>query len=383
MGKLSIDDLSAVLIEKHGLMKKEAQSFVAAIFEMIRFGVDKEQLVKVKGLGTFKVIGVDARESVNVNTGERVLIDSHSKISFTPDAMMKELVNKPFSSFETVVLNEGVEFDDMLVNTESEALDTEEKAKQLEEPVAEESAPAVEDSVPAVEEPAPAVEVSSSVVEETNHPLVEFAESEAESETAQNEETMKENITNKHETPRLLVLISLLAGFGLGYMVRDFKEPTTAAVQEQVQAVSAEEKEAVKTDTLETQAVAAPVVEGAAPSDSVKKEEPKPAIKEETKPDAQPDYMKYEAMDSRVRLGAYYIIGTAQVVKAREGETLDRISRSILGKDMVCYVEVYNGIKASTPLKAGQDIKIPKLITKKAMRERQARENRKRKNINE
>ena len=122
MGKLSIDELAAVLVEKNGLQKQTAQNFVTSIFDVIKDGIEKDRLVKVKGLGTFKVIGVDARESVNVNTGERVLIDSHSKISFTADAMMKELVNKPFSGFETVVLNEGVEFDDMPVSSDVESL---------------------------------------------------------------------------------------------------------------------------------------------------------------------------------------------------------------------------------------------------------------------
>jgi len=113
MAKLTIQDLATMLAEKNELTIKEATEFVSAIFEVIQVGIEKDKLVKVKGLGTFKVIDVEARESVNVNNGERVLIDGHSKISFTPDATMKELVNKPFSGFETVVLNEGVEFDDM------------------------------------------------------------------------------------------------------------------------------------------------------------------------------------------------------------------------------------------------------------------------------
>ena len=96
--------------------------------------------------------------------------------------------------------------------------------------------------------------------------------------------------------------------------------------------------------------------------------------------DNQADYLRYEAMDARVRHGAYYIIGTESVVKVREGDTPERVSRRYLGKDMACYLEVYNGITASTPLKAGQDIKIPKLVTKKAMREKLARENRKNQN---
>ena len=92
---------------------KEANQFAAVVFEVIQEGLDTEGQVKVKGLGTFKKIQVEARESVSVRTGERVMIDSHAKITFTPDALMKELVNKPFSQFETVILNDGVEFEDL------------------------------------------------------------------------------------------------------------------------------------------------------------------------------------------------------------------------------------------------------------------------------
>lgn len=113
MSKISIYDIAKILVEKNGLTKSESEQFVAAIFDVIQEGLDNDNLVKVKGLGTFKIIGVEARESVNVNTGERVVIESHGKVTFTPDAVMKELVNKPFSQFETVILNDGIEFDDI------------------------------------------------------------------------------------------------------------------------------------------------------------------------------------------------------------------------------------------------------------------------------
>ena len=111
MGKISINELAAVLIERKNLKKKSASAFVNELFYLIQKGLEQDKSVKVKGLGTFKIIDVDDRESVNVNNGERVLIEGHSKITFTPDALMKELVNKPFSQFETVVLNEGVDFE--------------------------------------------------------------------------------------------------------------------------------------------------------------------------------------------------------------------------------------------------------------------------------
>jgi len=112
MGKVTIQDIAVKLVAQNGLSRKEATLFVNMMFDMIRDIVERDKLVKVKGLGTFKIIDVDSRESVNVNTGERVLIEGHNKISFTPDVLMKELVNKPFSQFETIVLNEGVDFKD-------------------------------------------------------------------------------------------------------------------------------------------------------------------------------------------------------------------------------------------------------------------------------
>jgi nucleoid DNA-binding protein len=111
MGKVNLNDMAGVLMEKHGLSKTRAQQFLSAIVENIQEGVVCDKQVKIKGLGTFRVIDVDARESVNVNTGERVLIGSHAKLTFTPDNAIKEMVNRPFSQFETVILNEGVTFD--------------------------------------------------------------------------------------------------------------------------------------------------------------------------------------------------------------------------------------------------------------------------------
>ncbi len=113
MNRISIYELAQVLVEKNGLDRHDAEHFVSSIFTIVQSGLEHDSVVKIKGLGTFKIIGVEARESVNVNTGERVVIESHGKVTFTPDATMKELVNKPFSQFETVVLNDGVEFDDM------------------------------------------------------------------------------------------------------------------------------------------------------------------------------------------------------------------------------------------------------------------------------
>ena len=113
MDKFTVQQLADILIRKNRLSENEAQAFVCAIFDVIKEGLEADRQVKIKGFGTFKIIDVDPGESVNVNTGERVLIGGHQKITFTPDSVMKEMVNRPFSQFETVILNDGVDFSDV------------------------------------------------------------------------------------------------------------------------------------------------------------------------------------------------------------------------------------------------------------------------------
>ena len=123
--KITLQDLINLFSEKQGMNKKDAEVFVRTMFELIEEALATEKYVKIKGLGTFKLTEVDSRESVNVNTGERIEIQGHTKISFTPDVTMKELINKPFSHFETVVLNEGVELEDTPIETSEEIVQEE------------------------------------------------------------------------------------------------------------------------------------------------------------------------------------------------------------------------------------------------------------------
>lgn len=127
--KITIQDLIELLAEKHSMTKKDAETFVKGMFELIEEALATEKYVKVKGLGTFKLIEVESRESVNVNTGERIEIQGHTKISFTPDSGMKDLINKPFAHFETVILNENT----MLEDTETEFEGEAERADNIEE----------------------------------------------------------------------------------------------------------------------------------------------------------------------------------------------------------------------------------------------------------
>lgn len=113
MAKTVIQQIISALAKQYNLSAAEASAFVDAFFEIVSSELKNGNQIKIKGLGTFKVQAVKPRESVNVNTGERVLIEGHDKISFTPDTVMKELVNKPFSQFETVVINDGVDTEEL------------------------------------------------------------------------------------------------------------------------------------------------------------------------------------------------------------------------------------------------------------------------------
>ena len=113
MSKISLSDLVQRLAEKSGISLQDAELFIRKMFDVANEGLQSDKLVKMKWLGTFKVMAVKDRESVDVNTGERILIEGRDKISFTPDNILKEIVNKPFAQFETVVVNDGVDFDEI------------------------------------------------------------------------------------------------------------------------------------------------------------------------------------------------------------------------------------------------------------------------------
>lgn len=110
MGKVGNKELSQVLIEKFGLTRNAAEQFVSEMFQVLMAGLHDDKQVKIKGLGTFKVTSVAARKSVDVNTGDPIIIEGRDKISFVPDTSLRDEVNRPFAQFETVVLNDDVDF---------------------------------------------------------------------------------------------------------------------------------------------------------------------------------------------------------------------------------------------------------------------------------
>ncbi len=426
MGKISIQDLSSVLVEKRGLSKKDASNFISEMFDIVQQELEKEKIVKIKGLGTFKIIDVDDRESVNVNTGERVLIEGHGKITFTPDSLMKELVNKPFSQFETVVLNDGVEFEDPkeevvepqdtngdpssmalvdfgLGNVKADLssfpvigddVKKEETRDTPSEETPSEVAPAEETSA---EETSAEEEVPVDDIPADDTPAEEPAKQEPVVEEPATEEPISDEIRDEgvvyddeEETSGskswLWMLIGCVVGLACGYLLGNYfpfidsepsqpqekVAPAKPIVKKPVAPAVKDSTATVEQPTAEPEKPAVESEKPAAKSEKPVAEPEKPAQKTEaasSSADATAELSaKYAAKDRRVQLGAYHIVGTAKVVKAKEGETLGKISRRYLGPDMECYLEVYNDLKANDVLKAGQEVKIPKLVWKKAER---------------
>ena len=196
--RLTIQDLIDLLAAKHSMTKKDAEAFVKEFFLLIEQALENEKTVKIKGLGTFKLVDVDSRESVNVNTGERFQIKGHTKVSFTPDTNLRDTINKPFAHFETVVLNEGTVLEDTpmeesdeeegaVSDTETEMIDSEiagnenaggdiQEEIQLEEPVIEEQPTAEAVAVAEV----PETDANKTGQPETEPELIATEEPEAE-----------------------------------------------------------------------------------------------------------------------------------------------------------------------------------------------------------
>lgn len=164
--KILLQNLADALAERTGVTKRKAEAFVRSFFEVTEMGLTNDGIVKVKNFGTTKIVNVSDRESVNINTGERFQIEGHAKITFTPDAPFRDLVNRPFAHFTTIVLD-----DDADISIPEEAPAAEEEAPEVEEaPAAVEEAPEVEEA-PAEEE-TPAVE-EIPFAEEEETPIVE------------------------------------------------------------------------------------------------------------------------------------------------------------------------------------------------------------------
>ena len=368
MNKLTLNNIAKVLVEKNGLEPKEAMMFTTAMFDLIHDRLNEEGIVKVKGLGTFKMIRVEARESINVRTGERVLIDSHAKITFTPDAVMKELVNKPFSQFETVVLNDDVEFTDMKSEETTDETNNSEQSESLVDVVSEGGTPepAPEPAPEPVAEvaPEPTPVVAPEPTREVPEPTVPSADEESEENTSAVQTCYEEDEEESHWHRNIgwafLVLVLMAASAVGGYLYGVGQIPSQTAMADTVSAVKVNP---VVTDTLVNDSLKADSV---AVKTEAKHEDKAASEQQPQEKTSQNLHDKYAEMDARVRTGAYKITGLDREVKVRAGDNLKRIARRELGSDdMVCYIEVFNKMNASAELKEGQTIKIPALKLKK------------------
>ena len=463
MSKSNISRLAKSISSKHGLTQAEAERFISKMFEVANEGLHEDKLLKIKWLGTFKVTPVKDRESVDVNTGERIVIEGRDKISFTPDNILKEIVNKPFAQFETVVVNDGVDFSDIDEKFSLQAVPAEPIAAEMpstigEQKTAEASIGQPEsksfddskntDEQKVADQPTaevyPSAEAQPMAAEQQMQPLVGNTTGEHESlvnediltkesslvknasdneagtsneAVASNNAAMSDGAVPSEEPaaevgeevhshhlmiPKYLVAIVclvfviLLGGMGwfafnfgkmqaqrdqLAMQLQTIKKPTPVATKDSTQ-TSAEDsaalalKKKAQEDSIRMAETSKAVemaekteqgrVEGQALTNTSSSQigtssKEKGSSQAKGTAPSEPRSSSYDA-DPRVRTGAYRIVGVAQTVTVKDGQSLASLSSLYLGPGMECYVEAVNG---KNEVKVGQKIKIPKLELKR------------------
>ena len=403
MSKVSITELASKLMEKHGLKRTEAELFIRQFVGVINDGLKNDKSVKVKGLGTFKVQAVSARKSVDVNTGEAIVIEGRDKISFTAEAVMRDLVNAPFAQFETVIVNDGVDFSEIDAKHEADNTEAKEPTPTVEPTPVAEPEPAVVEPTPVAEpeptvEPAPVAEPEPAVVEPT--PIVEPtpAVEDSDSDTDELEAKSKSYKNTIIVLASSLACVVILAVVGFVYMFSQIEKRDNRIAHLETQTATLADR-MMKTHMSPAPAANQPAandeadnilaaneqkIEAAQKADKENnlktaeaKPEPKAEPKAATKPTAEakahaaksaPSILSQSAYDKdpRVRTGAYVITGIANTVTVKAGQTMSSLSKTYLGPGMECYLEAVNG--GNRELKAGEKIKIPALKTKKSLK---------------
>jgi nucleoid DNA-binding protein len=402
-----ISELSSVLVAKYGLSQKEADAFVVQMFDVINSGLQSsDKQVKVKGLGTFKIQSVNARESIDVNTGERIVIEGRNKISFTPETSLKNRVNLPFSQFETVIINDGVDFSDIENNDDSDNAEVNDGVDNDEGSIADESSVLPEESRTKDEDAEAPSDITSDTGDDNNaldeSPVVSVGQDVEEPEHhGESEKTPDETDSHEDDIPSvpdvsrneaqaaaynvqpqtsgehchasgrsnkiiisLLAFIVLLCGLGiygmfyyqnklshcedrileLEIVIDNFQEKIK---KENVPSADSN-KHLVTHDSIDRKA-------NESVKDSVARKQGVPDDSNEINPD------KYNK-DPRIRTGAYRIVGIAKTITLKEDRSLSYISKRYLGPGMECYVEAVNEGKT---FKKGETVNIPKLKLKK------------------
>lgn len=421
-----VNDFARELSEKYGLSLGDASDFVSAMFDVVKEELDgADSSVKIKGFGTFKVSAVGARASVDVNTGERIIIDGRNKISFTPEVLLRDRVNRPFVQFETVVLNDGVDFSEIDEESEDEldsVTETEPQEVQL-SPTAP-TAPTSQPTDQSTDQPAPAEQpqgVQLSPTAPTGQSTGQSANPQSPSETASKAVNTEEHrdmarrlMTPKTETieedseelddkttatapeaddegiviggcrqrsPRIMYVLTIASfiilvslGIGMYFLyqrieeknhVIDRLESRLYAQQEAAERADAQPAVAVKDTIVSNDSLHAAELRAAekAKKDSIaasKSAVEAKASQSSAAPSTATTPSDYN-YDTRVRTGAYIIVGVAKTVTVQPGQTLASISKAYLGEGMECYVEVLNNRHS---VKAGEKLKIPQLKLK-------------------
>lgn len=414
-----VNDFARELSEKYGLSLGDASDFVSAMFDVVKEELDgADSSVKIKGFGTFKVSAVGARASVDVNTGERIIIDGRNKISFTPEVLLRDRVNRPFVQFETVVLNDGVDFSEIEEESEEEldsVSETEPQGVQL-SPTAptSQSTDQLTDQPTLSEQPqgvqlsptAPtsqstdhysSSETASKAVNTEEHrdmarrlmtPKTETIEEDSEASddktTATAPEADDEGIVIggcRQRSPRIMYVLTIasfliLVSLGIGmYFLYQRIEEKNHVIDRLESRLYAQQKAAERADAQPAVAVKDTIVSNdslhAAELRATEKAKKDSIAASKSAAEAKVSHSSVAPStattpsdynyDTRVRTGAYIIVGVAKTVTVQPGQTLASISKAYLGEGMECYVEVLNNRHS---VKAGEKLKIPQLKLK-------------------
>ena len=410
-----VNDFARELSEKYGLSLGDASDFVSAMFDVVKEELDgADSSVKIKGFGTFKVSAVGARASVDVNTGERIIIDGRNKISFTPEVLLRDRVNRPFVQFETVVLNDGVDFSEIEEESEEEldsVSETEPQGVQLSSTSptgqsTDQPAPAEQPQGVQLSPTAPtsqstdhysSSETASKAVNTEEHrdmarrlmtPKTETIEEDSEElddkTTATAPEADDEGIVIggcRQRSPRIMYVLTIASfiilvslGIGMYFLyqrieeknhVIDRLESRLYAQQEAAERADAQPAVAVKDTIVSNDSLRAAELHAAEKAKKNSIAASKSAVEAKASqysvaPSTATTPSDYN-YDTRVRTGAYIIVGVAKTVTVQPGQTLASISKAYLGEGMECYVEVLNNRHS---VKAGEKLKIPQLKLK-------------------
>lgn len=381
-----VNDFARELSEKYGLSLGDASDFVSAMFDVVKEELDgADSSVKIKGFGTFKVSAVGARASVDVNTGERIIIDGRNKISFTPEVLLRDRVNRPFVQFETVVLNDGVDFSEIDEESEEEldsVTETEPQEVQL-SPTAPTSQSTDHYSSSETASKAVNTEEHRDMARRLMTPKTETIEEDSEESddktTATALEADDEGIVIggcRQRSPRIMYVLTIasfiiLVSLGIGmYFLYQRIEEKNHVIDRLESRLYAQQEAAERADAQPAVAVKDTIVsnDSLRAAENAKKDSiaaSKSAVEAKaSQSSAAPSTATTPSdynYDTRVRTGAYIIVGVAKTVTVQPGQTLASISKAYLGEGMECYVEVLNNRHS---VEAGEKLKIPQLKLK-------------------